>query len=346
MYDKYALVNHIYLTTEIIDALEDALLAAPPISIAIDGLDDLSSLERRSFLSALEELRSLVQSLRLIFSTRPEPAILEVNFFEDTPVLRIDKDQVNEDIASYVRANLIESHLGHTPDMRSHDERVDLMIKRAGGSFLYTKMLLRELEDAPTEQQWKQRLDSLPTTLDGMYGHILSSLDVDRTALTVLKWLSICPTAVSPTEFEEIGNNLIFMAGPESLPEPLDIESIIQTTGGLMVVDDSTDTVQLVHPSLHAWLRERRVFLSTDDMFYTMASLCISHIVGHGDYILRMIDLETSPDLLFSRIPLLKHASQWWAYYASHQKAQLPLKALLGIYRDAWLRTLRASSTV
>lgn len=153
----------------LIDALDEALVLAGSGTI----VDLLSS-----------RIDRLPAWLRIVATTRKEPAVLRQLQGLPARELRADDDRNLDDLDAYIRTRLASSRLqaelrraaaaGSTHDLALFaDKAVDVLKARSGGNFLYVRQALDGLEQPPDDQGRRpfslERLDDLPMGLTGMY---------------------------------------------------------------------------------------------------------------------------------------------------------------------------------
>ncbi|KAL8940098.1 MAG: hypothetical protein Q9216_003007 [Gyalolechia sp. 2 TL-2023] len=156
-------------------------LERKPTSISlcafVDGLDEYSGDEE----VLLDVIRLFINTpqCKLCASSRPEQVFRQE--FKPCPKLRV-QDLNREDIKRTVVGRL-------TPTLRNHMQTdswelnclIDALVEKAQGVFLWLDLMIRDLitgaRNHDTGTMLQSRLERAPDTINGMYTHILSSLD-------------------------------------------------------------------------------------------------------------------------------------------------------------------------
>lgn len=143
----------------------------------VDGLDEFVG-EEEVLLNVIRLFINTPQC-KMCVSSRPEQAFRHE--FKSCPQLRV-QDLNHEDIERTVAGKLFPSLTKYTRiDSRELDDLNNTLIWKAQGVFLWLDLMIRDLitgaRNRDTATMLWSRLERAPETINGMYTHILSSLD-------------------------------------------------------------------------------------------------------------------------------------------------------------------------
>ncbi|KAK0516125.1 hypothetical protein JMJ35_002159 [Cladonia borealis] len=157
---------------ELLEVLYQVLRNFYNVYIVLDALDECSN--REDLLEYLYRLLSWnTEHLHILVSSRPERAVEEgiTRLVKGDNRIRVQGDQVNDDIRIYIRARLDQD-----PKLKRWQKRLDVrneiescLMKKADGMFRLVVCQIDELTTCFTRPQLQERLKSLPKTLDDMY---------------------------------------------------------------------------------------------------------------------------------------------------------------------------------
>ena len=216
----------------------------------IDGLDECTHY------SALFPLMSKIEKqfpLRVFVTSRPSLAI-ERSFSQEkiSKVVEVMALKTSlEDIRLFIKA-----HAQYLP-VENDVDRQDLiqqLLQKSNGNFLWTSLVVKELEETISEQQVHEVLESVPKEIDDLYTRILTNISATpKTAelcKTVLRWAAC---AARPLSVEELREALRLDIG-EIVPQ---LEKTAGSICGNLVYVDNTARVQLAHHTLREYLFRR-----------------------------------------------------------------------------------------
>ena len=168
-------------TKERLDYSLKRFLSNKPSSISlcffIDGLDEFVGDEDM----LLETLRLLSGSPRthVCVSSRPEQIFRQG--FAQSPRLRL-QDLNHQDIEKAVKDRLgatLSKKFAHSPSLV--DEFVKHIVSRSEGIFLWTELIIKDLQrgvrNSDNLQELRERFDRMPDTIEGLYQHMLNRLE-------------------------------------------------------------------------------------------------------------------------------------------------------------------------
>ncbi|CAG8960230.1 hypothetical protein HYFRA_00012749 [Hymenoscyphus fraxineus] len=233
----------------------------PHIYVVIDALDE-SHVDTRDELVATLRLSS--PNVRLLCTSRHLGDIEDL--FKDAPHLEIRAS--DEDITKYLTLQIQQ-----VPKLRRfcHKSKdletciVDKLVEKANGMFLLAELHLESLKSKTDIKRLRKSLDILPEARDDVYNEAMERIqrqpeDEARLAMTVLSWIT---HAVRPLKVGEIQHAVAvtnFEPDDTTIDEEgLTDESDITTAcGGLVVIDQDSRIVRLVHYTTQEYFEKHR----------------------------------------------------------------------------------------
>lgn len=174
------IINHLHAgnAEEELDILLRAplvKLTAPPtpLIIVVDSLDEAVTYQGEvNLVTLLSKVNDLPPWIRFIVTTRSERRVL--SYFDNLKLynLTAESDVNSNDLRQYIelRVGVKEIQIRLKEAEIASQNLVDRVVELAKGNFLYTKMLLNDIEDG---QQSLDDLASLPKSLDEIYHRFL-----------------------------------------------------------------------------------------------------------------------------------------------------------------------------
>ncbi|KAL8934915.1 MAG: hypothetical protein Q9211_004980 [Gyalolechia sp. 1 TL-2023] len=196
-------------TSGMMDVLRELVGLYGKVSIVLDALDECES--RQELLDFIKELVLLKsERLNLIATGRNIKDLDDSIRHEFGPgkSFAIPEESVNDDIRSYgkgvLRSDRRFQRWHRHPDVL--DEIEDRLTDQAGGMFRWVACQLDAMSGCLSLSKLRQKLDSLPTTLDGTYERILCKIDpaYKRETLQILQWLACSMRPLTITEVAEL----------------------------------------------------------------------------------------------------------------------------------------------
>ncbi|KAI4236949.1 MAG: hypothetical protein L6R40_006001 [Gallowayella cf. fulva] len=215
--------------------------------LVIDALDECSA-DARDVL--IRELRTLVPTSKLLVTTRSIEGI--TSEFTNGPFLEISAR--HDDLAKYIQTRYttgtrLPALLQQQPSLK--EEILKEVIAKANGMFLAVKLHMESLSSKTNIQALKKAMTRLPTTLRQLYDDTLKRInsqneDEKEIANKALRWIVY---AYEPLTVRQLKEALAIDPeaddfDPEAAPP---ITLVLHACGGLLVVDDETHVVRLVH---------------------------------------------------------------------------------------------------
>lgn len=218
-----------------------------PCYWVLDALDECSS-----YNSLFPCLAKVPQHfpLRLFLTSRPSLAIERLFSQEKIPILT---ESVNRESSLRDIRILLESNAPYLPvdEEPEREELVQQILEKSNGNFLWTSLILKEMETVYSKEQIHDVLKSVPEEMDGLYTRILRNVTASSRnkdlAKAVLKW-TVC--AVRPLTVGELKEALTL----DIKKTLLRLEKTVGILCGHLVYVDSSQRVQVAHQTVRTFL--------------------------------------------------------------------------------------------
>ncbi|KAH8820667.1 hypothetical protein F5884DRAFT_57550 [Xylogone sp. PMI_703] len=223
-----------------------------PLYWVIDGLDESDS--PKALVELLRSLPSSTVDIRLlIISRKTESLILAFDrLSKHIPVDLIEKDGNNHnshDIRKYVESEITEH-------MRGNDALKQKVITnvmgRAGGNFLWVRLVVEEILNCNTEETIKETLSEIPTDMASLYKRMETTIlnnprKSDRLlAKTIFQWALFAQRSLALQELSQ--------ALSSDFPDILDLRRTLQDVCGQFILVNQNEQVELVHQTARDYL--------------------------------------------------------------------------------------------
>jgi hypothetical protein len=145
-----------------------------PAYIIFDGLDEASSQERREFLEVLDYAKESDSrsKLRIVMLGRPHIINnMTLANIEGPPTIHVNSTKNGDDIKSYVRSSITKSKALKRVRESLKQKIVDTLTLKAGGMFMWVRLMVEELNKAALrgrEFQIEKALSEAPRDLTRM----------------------------------------------------------------------------------------------------------------------------------------------------------------------------------
>ncbi|KAJ7078380.1 ankyrin repeat-containing domain protein [Mycena crocata] len=178
-------------------------------------------------------------------------------------VQRIDIRADPEDLAKYVEgcmqkqtrlANIVRKE----PSLRQ--DIVNTIVGSCDGMFLVARLQIESLRKHTNAASLHASLRALPTTIHGFYDEAMHRIETDERSEDALSVLSCLVYARRPLQVEELQHFLAIRPGLADLQEAhlTTRDTLISMCAGLVVVDDGTGIIRLVHLTTQEYFKQRR----------------------------------------------------------------------------------------
>ncbi|KAJ7218326.1 hypothetical protein C8J57DRAFT_1537494 [Mycena rebaudengoi] len=245
------------------------------VFIFVDALDEYPEDERDSLLLYLSRLEP---SVNLMLTSRPHIAIRHL-----IPTFTIEICANEDDIRRYVRAQTqkprLFRHIEKEPALMDAIE--EKIVRHSDGMFLLAKLHIDSLTHKNTVTAVRVALEDMQSTLNGTYDEAMERInqqseDDRHLARRTLSWVL---NAKRPLNISELREALSTEPGatyidPDNM---LDMHFIPSVCAGLVVVDEKSHLVRLIHHTTHIYL-DRIQLTILPGAQTEIASTCITYL--------------------------------------------------------------------
>ncbi|KAI5785377.1 hypothetical protein FPQ18DRAFT_416373 [Pyronema domesticum] len=314
--------------------------------VCIDALDECNDEHRAEFIQSLAKLSNECgrqSSIRIFFTARPHINWKEL--MKRNPGLgspdHIHLEAQPEDIRIYVshKINIDENSDCMNDALRS--EILDRIVDNSDGMFLLPALQIQTVLDQTTISKRRKALSTMPIKLETAFESTINRIKNQKSerstqAIDVLKWTFLAKRPLTVIELRHALSVTIDpgKVQPGKLPlaydETLDWDnfpsekSLIDWCLGLVIIDEETSTVRLVHKSLHDYMtllhENGEIF---PDGHNEIAYTCLQYMCFNDDK--HEIDPLVSEvtddikDLRQARFSLLDYATNNFGYHLRDQ---------------------------
>lgn len=248
---------------------------ARPHFWVLDGLDEFGGY--RQLFPLLAKLNS-ASTIQIFLTSRP--SLDAQSDFTDNGLsgvlFDLTRDKSLLDMKRYV-----ESHADF-PSIRGTSERAELLqtiLDKSEGSFLWVKLVLRELRGALSVEATRKILKSVPQGMNSLYSRSLEVLARETSRKTaaeaILMWASICVRPLSTAELKEA----LFIHINQTFNN---LENHISWLCGYLVTVNSSQKVKMVHETARSFLLEQNngavINVNEEDAHETLAIVCLKYL--------------------------------------------------------------------
>ncbi|KAG8162114.1 hypothetical protein KVR01_007879 [Diaporthe batatas] len=276
----------------------------------IDGLDECVK-----FMNIFKLASQLPDGLRIFVTSRSLPEIERgiISLGPRAYVHEMTARDTSEDLRLYVNTMLDEVAYQNAAKLMGR------ILSKANGSFLWTRLVVQDLEMAFTEEEVDNILNDIPDDLFSVYDRIVRNIQSDRRrtrfAKSILTWVSL---ATRPLTVKELQHGIKLDLHDTTQP----IERTIIATCGQLVIIDSNSRVQLVHETARAFLLSEdlnsELAISGQSGHGQLSRLCLNYLCDHFRYpratIMAMPQIKKSDQVLQS--DLLSYAASHFSEHA------------------------------
>ncbi|KAJ7164799.1 ankyrin repeat-containing domain protein [Mycena crocata] len=299
------------------ELLSDGILmrAFEQVFVVVDALDECAETNRNVFLRMMAHLQTSGAS---IIVTGRDHVSEYITKSGSVDIQRIEIRASPEDITKYVQDTLVEpTRLGSV--LQRHvslrDEIIKTIAESSQGMFLLATLQIQSLRKHTSVDAVRRALIHLPKTIPGIYDEAMHRIQKDDRSEDALSILSYLIYARRPLRLEELQHLLAVQPGQTFLDEDCIMErsTLVSMCVGLVVVDDDTNIVRLVHFTTQEYFdqsRETRFPLGNQEM----GCKCLIYL---------SLDTLKDPAWRYSyRHVLLDYIVEYWHFHVlPHQQA-------------------------
>ncbi|TIA08966.1 WD40 repeat-like protein [Aureobasidium pullulans] len=215
--------------------------------------------------------------LKVFITSRPSKDL--TNLFGGLPVIseRIEPDNTRADIRLYVTSRSAGLPASSPTD---RNDLVDSIVQKSGGNFLWTKLVMKELQTVYTKEQIDVVLSQVPRELRDLYIRDISRLLRSKSASlakTMLTWAMCSVQALTVDEMKDV----VALADMHLVR---DLSSELQLLCGQFLDVDQFSRIQVAHPTARAFLLsedcDEYFRIIPSDGNHTLALACLRHLSG------------------------------------------------------------------
>ncbi|KAF8545104.1 hypothetical protein BDD12DRAFT_977275 [Trichophaea hybrida] len=347
VYNQYTMTPHSITMPVCKKMLAHLFDSCSPIAchiyIVIDGLDELPEAERAEFLPILKKwMIEKPVVLRFFIASQDLPDIRKVLSARKTTRIVVG-DKNKKDILKYIESETQDLVGELDPDEVPPDINkciIDSLASRAGGMFLWARLVIKGLLSSVTVNQIENTLKNLPVGLEQTYERILDrvrSLPHQERDLSMklLQWMTCSTRAMTLREFEDaVGTK------PENLTinkKDRPLRARLRGAGAPIVETVGEDTVVFVHFSAKEYLisKQSGPFIDRSAAHLNIAIVCATYY-GFTCFDQQLSEERAVGLVLHGDLRLLEYVHSSWikhvleAYKSSPQdSAQLHLLSSL-----------------
>jgi ankyrin repeat protein len=229
----------------------------------IDALDECEKPSREFLLRNFKELLASSElsnqtrisgKFKILITCRHDKDIIR-ELGNISTYLHVDAGKVNADLRKFIAIKVTEtSGLNRwTPNLKNTVQ--EALIKKAGGTFLWASLVLKELEKTDKDQV-RGKLNDFPDDLYDLYDRILSGIERMDEAQLILQ---LMVAARRPLTQRELGMAYVLKRGRDedilALEDQLDeSENIFAVCKQMVYLDEHNKTVNFIHQSAKDYL--------------------------------------------------------------------------------------------
>lgn len=250
------------------------------VFIVIDALDECPERDQTRKL-LLVGVRSLLPKVRIMVTSRDIPSIENMLKYDTRLEIRAREHDLRNFIKSQMEhrdglADLLEDH----DDVQSSITAT--LLEKTNGMFLLAALHMDSLAREDNIRELKESLQRLPKDLDKTYDDALERIKQQdsRKRARADQVLMLISCAKRPLKLEEIRQALSIRRGdtfldPEALPKT---DSLISTCCGLVVVEDGSQIVKLVHYTTEEYFKRKLQCYRSPEAHGYFASILITYL--------------------------------------------------------------------
>ncbi|KAF2786525.1 hypothetical protein K505DRAFT_289577, partial [Melanomma pulvis-pyrius CBS 109.77] len=309
---------------EIFSTLQNVLAHYPTVYLVIDALDECKTSDGtcRQFLAKIRDLQA-GQDLRLMATSRFIPDIMDE--FEESFKLEVQASK--EDVKRFVAAQTYRLPRCIQRDPALQEMVQDKIVEAVDGMFLLARLHTDSLLDKRTAKDVKltlARLSKGSTALKYAYRDALDRIEI-------LSWITFarrplttaeicCALAVEPDETE---------LDPENIP---DVEDLVSVCAGLVVVDQESAVIRLVHYTTQEYFERIRDTWNPDAQAH-IATTCLTYL-SFGVFESGSCSTDEAFEERLQQNKFLHYAAKHWGDHARADETAVSALAIQFLLRS------------
>ncbi|KAK4077936.1 uncharacterized protein Triagg1_3630 [Trichoderma aggressivum f. europaeum] len=310
-----------------INLLQDLFSRFVRVNLIVDALDELTNEVRRPL---IHDLLKLYKNgiVSLLVTSRGIPEIQHL-FESCEAYTSLEVRSSDEDIRNFLRDNNFQLPNFVTRSPKLQDEVIDSVTNASAGMFLLAELYLRSLANIISVGSLRKRLSSLAigsNAYDTLYEDSMLRIkfqgpESERIAVQMLLVLTCARRPLSP---QELSHALSIDESSEAFDKDMvpDIDDLVAACTGLVILDDTSNIVHLVHKSAAEYFERT----STRSRWFPranakMASMCLRYLQI----------AETEPEeTRDEEAPFFHYAKANWNYHFIEAETEAKAEAAVG----------------
>lgn len=324
--------------SDIQSVIQEAIARLEKAYILIDGLDEYTNMESQTrFMRSIKVLLERSRcKLSVIITSRQRDRYFNATY--------VDITASDDEIMSVVQQRILSGQafgLSVRQEVMKHQDLqnmvVEKIVSKAKGMFLIAELHIKSLSSIHNIRDLRQALQELPDTIDQQYekewGRILEQ--ESRSKAIAQQTVSWVYHACRHLKVEELCHALAVRPGDKSFESEgvTSINDIIHACQGLVIVEQHSHFVRLVHSTTHEFFQNHhgRLFTITPTHLtrYCLTYLCLDDFNDKLDHIwfinLKHQERKEYRNIVYQRrsdYPFLYYAATHWADHARGEPEQ------------------------
>ena len=291
------------------------------VYIVIDGLDECEIEDREMLMKLIVSTDDQAKISWLIFSSY----LPDIAKFLVGPNFVVNPFYNDKDLRAYVEQCVQSSRILNTSQIRNRV--IDTLHAKAGGVFLWVKLIVRELDLQPRVEDVLTVLESpsLPRGIEELYDYIFKRLSRVLTAeqlrviSTAFGWIAAVSRPMTIIELTKA----IELSLPD-IGELLNLKAILQEDCGGLVTVSASNIVGFIHQTVQQYVysNHRTSFpaINPHAIHVVISKVCLSYL--SGDAFAKSMSSTRFHTVNTARFvdkyPLLPYAAVHWAQHVDH----------------------------
>lgn len=341
-------------SASVLATMKDVSTHYQRLYLVIDALDECANVV--DFLKQLSRVFEMISvdcpdtKIHLLFTGRHNVSQMMKRYFGRHSLLEITSRE--EDVRRYLQQNFDDhDQLAEWIACDNEFETliVDSILARLSGMFLLARLYMDILAHIPTKRGVRKVLTKLPKGYDDTYAEAWNRILAQRPQQAELgkRVLSWIVNATRPLRTQELQYALAVEEGDEELDREglLDVEKLSSFCAGLVIVNEQSNLVTLVHPTTQEYFSNHK-----GDLFSRaneeIAAVCVTYLlmkpVSDGGVL-------TDPEAFRQRWienPLLGYAAVNWGVHVRESKSELSTKISLSLLRSDQARLAASQALI
>ena len=268
---------------EVQNVIHSAITNLDKAYILIDGLDELSDIHQKSFMESIQTLltasNTINKKLQVLVTSRFDQLLLEGT----STRIHATKEEIEAMVEHRITSKLFRSSLSEKvmQDSNLRNKIRDNIAAKANGIFLIANLQVDMLGSMTNTRALEQALDTLPEKLDDFYIRIWTRVQkqekhLNHLAYQTLSWLFL---AQRQLKVDELQHALATQVDDTDFSANglTDIADIVAICQGLVIVEENSRCVRLLHSTLLDFLEERRDTLFKQSASY-LTDICLTYL--------------------------------------------------------------------